>query len=135
MQSLKQGLCSVYNQNYNGSCDSAFVYVKQYEDQAIVSWDQISEAEDFFFLFSIFILCLRIYVQFLVGVLFFKRLRLVDCQQGFVGRCISQVRFMQRQLFMVAKKKKKKRSEEHTSELQSRIRISYAVFCLKKKNI
>ena len=24
------------------------------------------------------------------------------------------------------------RSEEHTSELQSRIRISYAVFCLKK---
>ena len=25
------------------------------------------------------------------------------------------------------------RSEEHTSELQSRIRISYAVFCLKKK--
>ena len=26
------------------------------------------------------------------------------------------------------------RSEEHTSELQSRIRISYAVFCLKKKN-
>src|SRR3546814_18172339 len=26
------------------------------------------------------------------------------------------------------------RSEEHTSELQSLIRISYAVFCLKKKN-
>src|SRR3546814_7322132 len=28
----------------------------------------------------------------------------------------------------------KKRSEEHTSELQSLMRISYAVFCLKKKN-
>src|SRR3546814_3380212 len=28
-----------------------------------------------------------------------------------------------------------KRSEEHTSELQSLMRISYAVFCLKKKNI
>src|SRR3546814_3061253 len=27
----------------------------------------------------------------------------------------------------------KKRSEEHTSELQSLMRISYAVFCLKKK--
>src|SRR3546814_6935641 len=27
-----------------------------------------------------------------------------------------------------------KRSEEHTSELQSLMRISYAVFCLKKKN-
>jgi len=26
------------------------------------------------------------------------------------------------------------RSEEHTSELQSRDSISYAVFCLKKKN-
>src|SRR3546814_10319167 len=27
------------------------------------------------------------------------------------------------------------RSEEHTSELQSLMRISYAVFCLKKKNL
>src|SRR3546814_10727089 len=30
---------------------------------------------------------------------------------------------------------KGKRSEEHTSELQSLMRISYAVFCLKKKKI
>src|SRR3546814_10591777 len=29
---------------------------------------------------------------------------------------------------------KEVRSEEHTSELQSLMRISYAVFCLKKKN-
>src|SRR3546814_9534253 len=29
---------------------------------------------------------------------------------------------------------KNHRSEEHTSELQSLMRISYAVFCLKKKN-
>src|SRR3546814_4948687 len=29
--------------------------------------------------------------------------------------------------------KSNKRSEEHTSELQSLMRISYAVFCLKKK--
>src|SRR3546814_10617476 len=28
-----------------------------------------------------------------------------------------------------------RRSEEHTSELQSLMRISYAVFCLKKKNM
>src|SRR3546814_1517365 len=28
----------------------------------------------------------------------------------------------------------RKRSEEHTSELQSLMRTSYAVFCLKKKN-
>src|SRR3546814_17055077 len=31
------------------------------------------------------------------------------------------------------RKAKRPRSEEHTSELQSLMRISYAVFCLKKK--
>src|SRR3546814_1047718 len=30
---------------------------------------------------------------------------------------------------------RRKRSEEHTSELESLMRISYAVFCLKKKQI
>src|SRR3546814_1762200 len=30
---------------------------------------------------------------------------------------------------------KARRSEEHTSELQSLMRISYAVFCLKKKKV
>src|SRR3546814_20654005 len=30
--------------------------------------------------------------------------------------------------------RRKSRSEEHTSELQSLMRISYAVFCLKKKS-
>src|SRR3546814_8554727 len=30
--------------------------------------------------------------------------------------------------------KRRSRSEEHTSELQSLMRISYAVFCLQKKN-
>src|SRR3546814_9586131 len=33
-----------------------------------------------------------------------------------------------------AKKPAAKRTEEHTSELQSLMRISYAVFCLKKTN-
>src|SRR3546814_2791065 len=33
----------------------------------------------------------------------------------------------------LARRKKVIRSEEHTSELQSLMRISYAVFCLKKK--
>src|SRR3546814_1938748 len=32
-----------------------------------------------------------------------------------------------------ARRKQQERSEEHTSELQSLMRISYAVFCLKKK--
>src|SRR3546814_2918485 len=37
------------------------------------------------------------------------------------------------QLFSVALRPRGMRSEEHTSELQSLMRISYAVFCLKKK--
>src|SRR3546814_988722 len=38
-------------------------------------------------------------------------------------------------LYSVARVSKKlARSEEHTSELQSLMRISYAVFCLKKQN-
>src|SRR3546814_5148425 len=45
-----------------------------------------------------------------------------DVQPGWIT-----VLFGQRALEMV-------RSEEHTSELQSLMRISYAVFCLKKKN-
>src|SRR3546814_6334536 len=34
---------------------------------------------------------------------------------------------------IVRERKDRGRSEEHTSELQSLMRISYAVFCLKKK--
>src|SRR3546814_2005719 len=36
--------------------------------------------------------------------------------------------------FFGARRNAELRSEEHTSELQSLMRISYAVFCLKKKN-
>src|SRR3546814_9026326 len=35
---------------------------------------------------------------------------------------------------IIADRRARIRSEEHTSELQSLMRISYAVFCLKKKN-
>src|SRR3546814_4796277 len=35
---------------------------------------------------------------------------------------------------ITARPLRSERSEEHTSELQSLMRISYAVFCLKKKN-
>src|SRR3546814_7152076 len=37
--------------------------------------------------------------------------------------------------FQESGEKSSKRSEEHTSELQSLMRISYAVFCLKKKKV
>src|SRR3546814_9677347 len=36
-------------------------------------------------------------------------------------------------MIALARVRPERRSEEHTSELQSLIRISYAVFCLKKK--
>src|SRR3546814_6875011 len=36
-------------------------------------------------------------------------------------------------LMLSARRRARPRSEEHTSELQSLMRISYAVFCLKKK--
>src|SRR3546814_6912498 len=39
-----------------------------------------------------------------------------------------------RQLGHIGRHLQRRRSEEHTSELQSLMRISYAVFCLKKKN-
>src|SRR3546814_4950348 len=37
-------------------------------------------------------------------------------------------------IISTAQQARPKRSEEHTSELQSLMRISYAVFCLKKKS-
>src|SRR3546814_9661793 len=47
-----------------------------------------------------------------------------------------QIAFFACLLFMVSARLSAhlRRSEEHTSELQSLMRISYAVFCLKKKN-
>src|SRR3546814_5411210 len=43
------------------------------------------------------------------------------------------LQFLPRQLGRIALGGHLDRSEEHTSELQSLMRISYAVFCLKKK--
>src|SRR3546814_10699795 len=37
------------------------------------------------------------------------------------------------EIVVTAQKREESRSEEHTSELQSLMRTSYAVFCLKKK--
>src|SRR3546814_9265431 len=54
----------------------------------------------------------------------------VDQRQPCDGRAsvLQPVDLRQRQ-----QKRQDSRSEEHTSELQSLMRISYAVFCLKKK--
>src|SRR3546814_6775260 len=59
-----------------------------------------------------------------------------------LGHCVGKLDFAARPLFLplqyahhlgLDKGAAGKRSEEHTSELQSLMRISYAVFCLKKK--
>src|SRR3546814_4947604 len=53
----------------------------------------------------------------------------------FLGKMSPIYFFKQIQEAMVMAFSTASRSEEHTSELQSLMRISYAVFCLKKKNI
>src|SRR3546814_18621150 len=49
------------------------------------------------------------------------------------GRVAMRIRPLRR-LGKLGHDMRRRRSEEHTSELQSLMRISYAVFCLKKKN-
>src|SRR3546814_7769527 len=56
------------------------------------------------------------------------RLRLADPVLGGEGE-------VEQAVGIVVARPQHLRSEEHTSELQSLMRISYAVFCLKKKNI
>src|SRR3546814_5892807 len=51
-------------------------------------------------------------------------------ERGLLGQESSRRDRVHRQVSILCKR----RSEEHTSELQSLMRISYAVFCLKKKN-
>src|SRR3546814_8750913 len=54
---------------------------------------------------------------------------------GADGPCIPHSLFPIPASFCLNRRQKTRcRSEEHTSELQSLMRISYAVFCLKKKN-
>src|SRR3546814_2893105 len=52
----------------------------------------------------------------------------------FFSRRFSSVRSATHSFRARASRRRSCRSEEHTSELQSLMRISYAVFCLKKKN-
>src|SRR3546814_6992083 len=62
----------------------------------------------------------RVQVRYMVVDRLFER---AELRLG-AGNSAKQVRI----------ERERARSEEHTSELQSLMRISYAVFCLKKKN-
>src|SRR3546814_7139004 len=57
---------------------------------------------------------------------------LVDAGELSVGELTERVGLSQSALSQHLAKLREERSEEHTSELQSLMRISYAVFCLKK---
>src|SRR3546814_6704605 len=50
------------------------------------------------------------------------------------GTSVQDVNKLLKQHLQMSDMMKRMRSEEHTSELQSLMRISYADFCLKKKN-
>src|SRR3546814_5599370 len=59
------------------------------------------------------------------------RVNILSPGPGVGGHCIAVDPWF---LVSAAPEQTPLRSEEHTSELQSLMRISYAVFCLKKKN-
>src|SRR3546814_4792921 len=57
-----------------------------------------------------------------------------NCPSLSIGRlCLDRIIVIGAVNGAIACAKRQRRSEEHTSELQSLMRISYAVFCLKKK--
>src|SRR3546814_1384338 len=62
--------------------------------------------------------------------------RIVEADLELVGPADVDHRIVgvRRHLIALARLHRLLRSEEHTSELQSLMRTSYAVFCLKKKN-
>src|SRR3546814_8256164 len=57
-----------------------------------------------------------------------------DIHVGIKAVADIESRIVMRKIRILKPEKLTLRSEEHTSELQSLMRISYAVFCLKKKN-
>src|SRR3546814_5459069 len=64
-----------------------------------------------------------------------KRALAVPCKDdGPRRRNCAEKRLERCQHIVIGEIQRRFRSEEHTSELQSLMRISYAVFCLKKKN-
>src|SRR3546814_4908695 len=56
-----------------------------------------------------------------------------DCGIDQHGGSVQSLRIAVAGTFQVKVRQRCRRSEEHTSELHSLMRISYAVFCLKKK--
>src|SRR3546814_6192477 len=63
----------------------------------------------------------------------FTRLWKRDGKPRYAAMCPRVWRYLERDLADPALAPVADRSEEHTSELQSLMRLSYAVFCLKKK--
>src|SRR3546814_1882641 len=90
------------------------------------------------FLFLDVMLDLLLQNQHLGVIIFLIGLGLLKLQNQRLGRIMLDIGLVQIIFLDLAAKRRIEnlfRSEEHTSELQSLMRISYAVFCLKKKNI
>src|SRR3546814_6608673 len=63
-----------------------------------------------------------------------QRQAIAAIANGQQARAVWPVPSPGRRASVIRRQIERRRSEEHTSELQSLMRISYAVFCLKKKN-
>src|SRR3546814_9133971 len=63
----------------------------------------------------------------------FRSTRAAEEQIGQLTQAADEQALQANELIQIAEDQARNRSEEHTSELQSLTRISYAVFCLKKK--
>src|SRR3546814_8876149 len=65
----------------------------------------------------------------------FRSVRRFPCLVPGIGHAAAEAIQPRQVIGETARRLAPERSEEHTSELQSLMRISYAVFCLKKKKI
>src|SRR3546814_3368135 len=75
----------------------------------------------------------RLMLTVLGGLAEFERELIVTRTGEGRARAVARGQHMGRPPMLTAHQRTEARSEEHTSELQSLMRISYAVFCLKKK--
>src|SRR3546814_6329832 len=71
------------------------------------------------------------FTELLAGI---KLAKAHDAEDRYAAEYLGATRDIRRQVLRHTGERTRTRSEEHTSELQSLMRISYAVFCLKKKN-
>src|SRR3546814_1614903 len=83
---------------------------------------------------STLIRCINRLVEPTQGKVFLGDMEMTSLGAGALRRARRRMGMIFQEYALVERLSVMERSEEHTSELQSLMRISYAVFCLKKKN-